>query len=35
MDNLEGKAYTTKTGIYEALLILEQPDFDTQNLAFE
>jgi hypothetical protein len=36
MDNLGGgKVYTTKAGIHEDLLVLEQPDLGVQNLAFE
>lgn len=34
-DNLGVRVYTTKAGIHEGLLILEQPDLGVQNLAFE
>jgi hypothetical protein len=30
-----GTVYTTKAGICEDLLVLEQPDIGAQNLAFE
>ena len=35
MENLGSKVYTTKAGICEDLLILEQPGLEIQYLAFE
>lgn len=35
MENLGGKLHTTKAGIHEELVVLEQPDPGTQNLAFD
>lgn len=35
MDNVGVKTSTTKVGICEDLLVLEQPDLRVQNLSFE